>query len=112
MVTGQVATSIRSNDDCTRLRYLRLRHTGEKSLQTLTKQGLLKSNKTYKLELCEHCVICKKTKVKFSTAIYYTEGILGCVHTVVWEPTKTASIKSNNYFFLLMISLGDVGYIP
>jgi len=36
-VTGQVATSISSDDDCTRLWHMRLGHTGEKSLQALIK---------------------------------------------------------------------------
>ena len=39
------------------------RNIGEKSLQALTKQGLLKGSRTYKLEFCEHCVIGKKIKV-------------------------------------------------
>ena len=49
-VTGQVATSSDLDDDLTRLWHMRLGHTGEKSLQALTKQGLLKGVRTYKLE--------------------------------------------------------------
>jgi len=41
-VTGQVATSTSSDEDSTRLWHMRLGHTGEKSLQTLARQGLLK----------------------------------------------------------------------
>jgi len=37
IVTGQVATSIDSDDDSTRLCYMRLGHTREKSLQALEK---------------------------------------------------------------------------
>ena len=44
-VTGQVTTSTDSDDDSTRLWHMRLGHTGEKSLQTLAKQGLLKGAK-------------------------------------------------------------------
>ena len=76
-VTGQLATSISSNDDCTRLWHKRLGHTGENSLQGLAKKDLLKGVKTCKLNFCEHCVIDKKIKVKFGTAIPCTEGILG-----------------------------------
>ena len=43
---------------------MRLGHTGEKSLQALARQGLLKDAGTCKLKFCEHCVIRKKTKVK------------------------------------------------
>jgi len=52
-VTGQVATSINSDDDCTRLWYLRLKYAGEKSLQALPNQGLLKGASTCKLEFYE-----------------------------------------------------------
>ena len=67
-------------------------------MQTLMKKGLLKGAETCKLDLCEHCIIGKKTKVKFGTASHCTEGILDYVHTDVWGPTKTASIGGNHYF--------------
>ena len=38
-ITGQVATSTNSDNDCTQLWHIRLEHTGEKSLQVLAKQG-------------------------------------------------------------------------
>ena len=71
---------------------MRLGHTGEKSLQALAKQDLLKGASTCKLKFSEHCVIKKKIKVKFGTATYYTEGILDYVHTDIWGSTKKASI--------------------
>ena len=67
---------------------MRLGHTGEKSLQALARQGLLKGVGTCKLEFCEYCVIGKKT----------TKGILDYVHTDVWGPTKIASIEGRHYF--------------
>jgi len=36
--------------------------------------------KTCKLDSCEHCVLDKRTKVKFGTAIHCTEGLLNYVH--------------------------------
>ena len=62
---------------------MRLGHAGEKSMQALAKQGLLKGAKTCKLEFCEHCVLGKKSKVKFGTAIHRTKRILDYVHTDV-----------------------------
>jgi len=87
-ITGQVMTSTDSDDDSTRLWHMRLGYAGEKSLQALAKQGLLKGARTCKLKFCEHCVIGKKTKVKFGTMTHCTEGILDYVHTDVWRPTK------------------------
>ena len=49
---------------------MRLGHAGEKSMEALAKQCLLKGAKACELEFCEHCVLGKKIKVKFSTAIH------------------------------------------
>ena len=77
---------------------MRLGHTGEKSLQTLSMQGLLKGAKTCKLDFYEQCVLGKQKRVKFGTAIHNTEGILEYIHIDVWGPTKTASLEGKHYF--------------
>jgi len=59
---------------------MRIRHTGEKSLQALAKQNLLKGASTGKLKFCEHCIIGKKNRVRFDTVTYYTKGIMNYVH--------------------------------
>jgi len=97
-VIGHVATFIDSDNDSTRLWHMRLGHTGEKSLQALAKQGLLKGVRTCKLKFCEYCIIGKKIKVKFGTTTHYTKGILDYVHTDILGPTKTSSIGGNHYF--------------
>ncbi|BBH01937.1 hypothetical protein Prudu_012349, partial [Prunus dulcis] len=84
--------------DTTRLWHMRLGHAGEKALQGLVKQGLLKGAKACKLEFCEHCVLGKQTRVKFGTAIHHTKGILDYVHTDVWGPSKNASWGGSHYF--------------
>ena len=50
--------------EMSRLWHMRLRHAGEKSLQTLAMQGLLKGGKTCKLDFCEQCVLGKQKRVK------------------------------------------------
>ncbi|KAH9685902.1 retrovirus-related pol polyprotein from transposon TNT 1-94-like protein [Citrus sinensis] len=89
---------VEANSDTTKLWHVRLGHVGEKSLQTLMRHGLLKGTKTCKLNFCEHCVISKKTRVKFGTANHDTCEILEYVHSDVWGPTKTASIGGSHYF--------------
>ena len=84
--------------EMSRLWHMRLGHAGEKSLQTLAMQGLLKSAKNCKLDFCEQCVMGKKTRVKFDTTIHNTKGILDYIHTDVWEPTETASLGGKHYF--------------
>ena len=69
--------------EMSRLWHMRLGHVGEKSLQMLAMQGLLKCAKTCKLDFCEQCVLGKQKRVKFGTAIHNTEGILDYIHTDV-----------------------------
>ena len=49
-VTGALATSMNSDDDATKLWHMRLGHVGEKSVQALAKQCLLKGAKACELE--------------------------------------------------------------
>ncbi|GJT65990.1 retrovirus-related pol polyprotein from transposon TNT 1-94 [Tanacetum coccineum] len=52
--------------------HMRLGHAREKSLNLLIKQGLLKGLSSCKLDLCEHCINGKMTRVKFRTTIHKT----------------------------------------
>nr|CDN96898.1 putative Ty-1 copia retrotransposon [Phaseolus vulgaris] len=100
-VVGTVAaatSSSKKDAEAAKLWHMRLGHAGEKSLQILTKQGLLKGTKACKLEFCEHCVLGKQRRVKFGTAIHNTKGILDYVHSDVWGPAKTPSIGGRHYF--------------
>ena len=84
--------------EMSRLWHMRLGHAGEKSLQTLAMQGLLKGAKTCKLDFCNQCVLGKQKRVKFDTVIHNTSGILDYIHTDVWGQTKTASLGGKHYF--------------
>ena len=59
-VTGQVEISIPSDDVCTQVWQMRVRHGGEKSLQAPAKKGSLEGASTCNLELDEHGVLDKK----------------------------------------------------
>ncbi|KAH9699706.1 hypothetical protein KPL71_024470 [Citrus sinensis] len=72
---------VEAHSDTTKLWHIRLGHAEEKSLQTLMRHGLLKGTKTCKLNFCEHCVVGKKTRVKFGTANHNTREILEYVHS-------------------------------
>ncbi|KAH9780058.1 retrovirus-related pol polyprotein from transposon TNT 1-94-like protein [Citrus sinensis] len=96
--TTDEANVIEAHNDTTKLWHVRLGHAGEKSLQTLMRHELLKGIKIYKLNFCEHCVVGKKTRIKFGTANHDTCEILEYVHNDVWGPTKTASIGGSHYF--------------
>ncbi|KAH9650701.1 retrovirus-related pol polyprotein from transposon TNT 1-94-like protein [Citrus sinensis] len=100
--TADEANVVEAHSDTTKLWHVRLGHAGEKSLQTLMRHGLLKGTKTCKLNFCEHCVVGKKTRVKFGTANHDTREILEYVHSDVWGPTKTASIGGSHYFVIFV----------
>ncbi|XP_027182117.1 uncharacterized protein LOC113780520 [Coffea eugenioides] len=94
--------AVDSSDDrelkVTRLWHIRLGHVGEKSLNLLMNQGLLKGASVCKLDFCEHCVKGKQTRVKFGTAIHDSKGILNYVYSDMWGPSKTISLGGKNYF--------------
>ncbi|KAH9752745.1 Integrase catalytic domain-containing protein [Citrus sinensis] len=79
--TTNKANVVEAHSDTTKLWHVRLGHAGEKSLQTLMRHELLKSTKTCKLNFCEHCVVGKKSRVKFGTANHDTREILEYVHS-------------------------------
>jgi len=45
-----------------------------------------------------HCVLGKKTEVKFDTAIHHANEILDYMHTDVWRPSKNVSFGGKYYF--------------
>jgi len=83
-----VTTSTNSDNDYTQLCHMRLGHTGDKSLQALTKKSLMKGANTCNLKFYKHCVIGMKTKMRFRTATHCTERILDYFHTDVWDLPK------------------------
>ena len=85
-------------EDTSSLWHMRLGHVGNKALQGLIKQGILKRAKSGKIDFCEHCIVGKQTRVKFGTAIHQTEGILEYVHSDVWGPKKNESLGGKRWF--------------
>jgi len=83
-VTGNLTASEHLEDDSTRLWHMRFGHTGEKSLQVLTKQGSVKGAFICNLELGGQDVLNKKTKVKFGTTTHRSEGLFHCAHVDIW----------------------------
>nr|GFA62685.1 retrovirus-related Pol polyprotein from transposon TNT 1-94 [Tanacetum cinerariifolium] len=88
IVVGTIAavTDGDRNLKTVKLWHMRLGHAGEKSLNLLIKQGLLKGVSFCKLDLCKHCINKKTTRVKFMITIHKTQGILDYVYSDVWVP--------------------------
>lgn len=81
-VTGTMAVADDSVD-ATILWHRRLTHAGEASLQALAMKELIEEAKSYMLEFCEHCVLGKKARISFDTAVHSTKGMLEHVHSDV-----------------------------
>jgi len=89
----------------------RLGHVGLDSLQVMTTQELLDDVLICNLESYEHCVLSKKTKVKFDTVVHRTKSLLDLVHMNIWGMTKTVSLDGHRYFVSFIDdSLGIIGY--
>nr|GEY43727.1 retrovirus-related Pol polyprotein from transposon TNT 1-94 [Tanacetum cinerariifolium] len=100
IVVGTIAavTDGDRNSKTVKLWHMRLGHAGEKSLNLLIKQGLLKGVSFCKLDLCKHCINGKTTRVKFMITIHKTQGILDYVYSDVWGPLKTRSVGRRHYY--------------
>ncbi|KAK2994054.1 hypothetical protein RJ640_010683 [Escallonia rubra] len=71
--TAAAASSSDIYSDTTKLWHMHLGHMSERGMDVLSKQGLLGSKKTGKLDFCEHCVFGKQCRVKFSQAVHTTK---------------------------------------
>ncbi|GAV69795.1 gag_pre-integrs domain-containing protein [Cephalotus follicularis] len=91
--TVAVASSLGDKDaDTTRLWHIRLGHMSERELQIMSKKGLLAGAKLGKLDFCEHYVYGKQCRVKISTSIHKTKGILDYIHSDIWGPSSQVSL--------------------
>ena len=86
------------DEDSTRLWQMRREHVDLDFLRALAKQELLEGKLICNLKFGEHCVLDKKTKVKFDTITHHSEGLLDCIHIDFWDPTKTASLGDHKFF--------------
>ena len=53
-----------------------LGHMCENDMAELSRRGLLEGQKTSKLQFYEHCVFGKHKRVRFSSGIYKSKGLL------------------------------------
>ncbi|GAV89900.1 gag_pre-integrs domain-containing protein [Cephalotus follicularis] len=96
------APSSVSEDDKTKLWHMRLGHMSERGMTTLSKRGLLCGEHTTSLDFCEHCVVGKHTKVRFSTGTHSTKGTLDYIHSDLWGPAHVPSKGGALYFVMFL----------
>ncbi|GFS38450.1 hypothetical protein Acr_00g0057510 [Actinidia rufa] len=93
-----IANSNSNELGTSRLWHMRLGHAGEKTLQSLVKQCLLKDAKAGNVGFCEYYVLGKQIRVKFGIVIHRIEGTLDYIYFDVWGPSKNASLGGLRYF--------------
>ena len=112
-VTENLSPSEHLKDDSTRLWQMRFRYTGEKSLQSLVKQGSVEGACTCNLELGGHNILDKMMKWN-STPQLTAQKVFLIVFTLVFRvrvlPRLLHLEAISTLSRLLMIYLGDVRY--
>jgi len=97
-VTGLAAVCRTSSDvDNTKLWHIRLGHVSEHGMTILSKKGCLGSAGTGKLDFCEYCVVGKQKRVSFFTTRHRMWGILDCIHSDLWGPSRVPSFGGDRY---------------
>ena len=94
---GAVAVTKFERDD-TLLWHMRLRHMSDRGMRELQKRNLLVGAKSCKLDFCKYCVMTKKCRMRFKTAMHKTKGILDLVHSDIWGLMKVVSKGGARYF--------------
>ncbi|XXG58977.1 hypothetical protein AAC387_Pa04g1149 [Persea americana] len=72
-------------------------HMSERGMDELIKQGLLCSQKTGKLDFCEHCIFRKHCRVKFRIAVHRTKSTLDYIHSDIWGSSCVPSLGGGLY---------------
>lgn len=91
-----------SKIDRTKLWHLRLRQMNVKKMLELSKQGLLCSDKIYKLEYCEDCIFGKAHKSKFSKGFHKFKQVLHYVYADVLRPAQVLSFSGGRYLMSMI----------
>jgi hypothetical protein len=81
---------------------MRLGHMSALGLAELSKRGLLDGFLTDTLDFCEHCVIGKHKRVKFSSAVHNTKNILDYVPVDLWGPSRITSHGGARYMLTII----------
>ena len=82
----------------------RLRHFGEKGLQSLQGKGMVEgmSNCSSNFNFCEHCLYGKQNWVKFPSGATRENEILELIHSDVFDPVRVPSLGGSLYYVIFI----------
>ena len=77
-------------------------HMSENGMAKLSRRGLLDGQKTSKLQFSEHRFFRKHKRVRFSSGIHKSKGLLDYLHSDLWGPAKVSSMGGANYMLTII----------
>ncbi|KAH9681570.1 Integrase catalytic domain-containing protein [Citrus sinensis] len=92
------ALHVSSDVDKAKMWHLRLGHMSAKSLQELSKRGLLCGDNVEELKFCENCIFGKAHRMKFERGFHKSKAVLDYAHSDLWGPAQVPSLSGGRYF--------------
>ncbi|KAH9743388.1 hypothetical protein KPL70_003281 [Citrus sinensis] len=92
------ALHVSSDVDKAKMWHLKLGHMSAKSLQELSKRGLLSGDKVEELKLCENCIFRKAHRMKFKRGLHKSKAVLDYAHSDLSGPAQVSSLSGGRYF--------------
>ena len=82
-----------------------LGHMSENGMEKLSRKGLLDGQKTSRLQFCKHDIFGKQKRVRFSSGIHKSKGLLDYLHSDLWGPAKLSSMGGIIYMLTIIDDL-------
>jgi transposase InsO family protein len=97
-----ITTHNDKEEEIATLWHRRLGHISERGLQLMSEQQLLGKDKVSKLDFCEHCILGKHHRLKFTAGTHNSKRILEYVHSDLWGPEKISTHGGCSYFLSIV----------
>ena len=91
--------------------HCRLGHINKNRMQTLQKNGLLKTSEDSSFDICESCIQGKMTKQPFNGTFERAKDLLGIIHSDVCGPFKPMTRNGERYFITFTDDYSRFGYV-
>ncbi|XP_042064265.1 uncharacterized mitochondrial protein AtMg00300-like [Salvia splendens] len=80
----------------------RLDNVGEKGINELAKQGVIKIDAYDGLKKCEPCILGKAKKLPFTSGKHTSTTPFAYAHSDLWGPSQVESMSGGKYFISII----------
>nr|GEW98980.1 retrovirus-related Pol polyprotein from transposon TNT 1-94 [Tanacetum cinerariifolium] len=101
-MAGELNASVEEKDSLAQVWYKRLGHISDAGLQVREKHGPFGKKSLGKLDFCKNYVLGKSHRVSFGVGRYTTQGVIGYVHSNLWDPSQVESLGGKRYFLYII----------